>query len=564
MMKRILCLALCLMVAFSCAVASAETADTLQKKFVRQLTGGGGVRGKVNLVAYGTADWLSALLPFTAADIQIRAIGEKQGDLSVDVADDDDWQVKLYAENSEGQEVGVTWLYGNPEGLYFQSELLPGKVLTLPVEQVNLLYQLFKGEYTDLFFSFDPMGMKEPGANGNASAYQAIADLLGVPAQEWEENWMPVLEKYFLQLDLWLTSYGDPSFLTGDAGGMTMSATYTIPAEDVKKEAKYLIGQMLFDNDLLNLLLPYVTMEQQVTYLNPSMVYFYEACIDQLSLEGDVILSREMSALGENVSMTVALPLPALPQTLIAPIGELASAAFELPYTDLLAGMNRVAFTQAGNEMTITLSGEKRSIALTGVEAQPDADTTTMTGSLRITPNIGVNENSLSAAYSCTYSHRIWQDESYLDHDMTAFTLVVEPDLDMLSADDPFRSSYVDFAPLSIQLEADYRNDTYKAGSPVQVNVSASAKLPDAEVGMEMVLRITTKLEMETLNTAGAENAALLSSEQKASMLAEVIGNAAKTMANLSVPDTSDAVASVPEEAAEPVAEPTAVPPMSE
>lgn len=564
MMKRILCLVLSLMLAVPAALA--ETADTLQKKFARQLTGGNGIRGKISLTASGVAEWLNVLLPFTVPDIQIRAIGEKQGDMSADVVDDDDWQIKLYAENSEGQEVGTTWLYGNPDAVYFQSELLPNTLLTLPVEQVNLLYQLFKGEYADLFFAFDPMGMTQPGANGNVSAYQAVADMLGIPAQEWEENWMPVLEKYFLHLDLWLTSYGDPSFVTGDTGAMTMSATYTIPAADVKKEAKYLVGQMLYDTELQNLLLPYVTLEQRITYLNPSMVYFYEACIDALPLEGDIVLAREMSGMGEDVGMTVALPLPVLPDTLIAPVGEIAAAVFELPYKDLLEGMTRVAFTQAGAESTFTFSGEKRTIALTSEETATDENTTSVTGTLRITPNIGVEENSLSAAYTCTYGHRIWQDESYLDHDMTTFTLAVEPNLDMLSEDDPFRNTYVDFTPVSLDWSVDYRNNTYENNSPVQINIAAAAKLPDAEIALDMVLRITTIVAMTNLPTAGAENFAALTEESKAALLDTLTSNAVLTMANLNVPMPESTIVPAaeptvePEEdtAVEPAAEPTA------
>ena len=273
MMKRVLCLLLCLMMIVP--FAAAETADTLPKRFARQMSGGNGVRGYARISASGLADWLSVLLPFTATDIQIRAIGEKQGEMSQDILDDDDWQVKLYAENSAKEEVGTTYLYGDPKGVYLQSELLPGTVLSVPVEQTHLLYEFFSGEWADLFFSFDPMEMKADGVNGNAAAYEAIANVLGIPAEEWEAKWLPVLEKYSLYLDLWLAGYGDPAFVTGeDVGSLRMTATYTIPAEDLKKEAKYIIGLMLYDNDLQSLLLPYVTMEQRVTYLNPTMVYF--------------------------------------------------------------------------------------------------------------------------------------------------------------------------------------------------------------------------------------------------------------------------------------------------
>lgn len=529
MMKRILCFVLCLMLAVPAALA--ETADTLQKKFTRQLTAGNGIRGKISITASGVAEWLNVLLPFVGTDIQLRAIGEMQRDLSQNVAGDDDWQIRLYMQNDAGQEVGNTWLYGDPEGIYLQSELLPETLLTIPVEQVNLLYQIFRGEYDELFFAFDPYDMTTAGANGNPAAYQVAAELFDVAEDEWAANWMPVLEKYFLHLDLWLTGYGDPSFMTGDTGAMTMSATYTIPAEDVKAKAKYIVGQMMFDNELQNLLLPYVTMEQRVTYLNPAMVYFYDACIDALPLEGDIILAREMSALGEIVSTTIALPLPPLPDNLTGPIGEIAANALELPYDDLLSGVNRLSMVNENGVRTLTLSGEKRTITLAmAADTSGDEFTTAVNGTLRIMPNIGVEENSLSAAYVCSYRNQVWQDDNYLDHDTTQFTFAVEPDLDMLSEDDPFRSTYVDFAPVKFDCEVDYRNNAFQENSGVQVNISAAADMKDAAVAMDTVLRITTKVDMETLETNGGENMLTLSEERKEALLQMLAENAIKAL----------------------------------
>ena len=137
-MKRILCAMLSVMLLFSFALA--ETADTLQKKFVRQLTAGYGVRGYASMTASGKAEWLNVLLPFTATDIQIRAIGQMQRDMSETVTDDDEWQVKFFAENSEGKEVGTTWIFGDPAGIYAKSELVPNTTLSVPVEQIHLLY----------------------------------------------------------------------------------------------------------------------------------------------------------------------------------------------------------------------------------------------------------------------------------------------------------------------------------------------------------------------------------------------------------------------------------------
>ncbi len=551
MMKKLLSLVLCLMLACSCALA--ETADTLPRKFNRQLTGGNGIRGYMSITASGVADWLNMLLPFTATDIQIRAIGEKQGEMSESIWDDDDWQIRFYAKDSQDKAVGTTWLYGDPAGVYFQSELLPGTVLTIPVEQVNLLYQLMRGDYADLFFAFDPLQMKESDAQSNVPAYQAVANMLGVPAAEWEAKWLPVLEKYFLHLDLWLAGYGDPFAASSETGALTMSATYRIPADELKTQAKYVIGQMLYDNDLMTLLLPYVTMEERMTYLNPNMVYFYEACIDALPLEGEIILSREMSARGEIVSNTVALPIPELPEKVAAPIGEAIAKLFGLSDKDLLTGMNRVEIIQNGKENGLYLIGEKRTISIVADVTTPDEYTTVFDGMIRIVP-AEADAEAVAAAFNCKTSHRIWQDEKYLDHDTSVLAFAVEPAKDLLAEDDPLKASCVDFKPVSCEFTVDYRNNPFQENSAVQINYDLDVRLPDAAVQASAVLRITTQMKMEALPTAGAENVQAMTEERKNELMMTFVENAAFMMQNLTGIQMEEATD----------AEATAVPPMSD
>ena len=537
MMKRLLCLVLCLM--FAIPVALADTADTLPKKFNRQLVGGNGLRGYMNITASGVAEWLDALLPFTATQIQIRAAGQKQGEMSEFVTDDDDWQVRFYAKNSEGKEVGNTWLYGDPEGVYFQSELLPDTLLAIPVEQVHLLYQLMQGDYAELLFAFDPLEMKAPGAQGNAPAYEAVANLLGIDGEEWTTTWLPVLEKYFLQLDLWLMGYSEPAAVTGEDGSLHMAVTYQIPADELKAEAKYIIGQMLYDTELQNLLLPYVTMEQRMTYLNPGLVYFYEACIDSLPLQGDIVLSRTMSAQGEIVSAQVALPIPALPEKLTEPVGDLAAALFGADYADVLTGIERVEFAQNGAKRVISFTGANKTITVAADASNPDESTAAYDGKLTIQP---VEGQALTADFKLSTSHRIWVDEKYLDHDTSTISFEIEP-----------AAESADFDPVSFAFTVDYRNNPHQANSAVQINYNLDASLPGASVQVEAVLRITPQVTMQNLSTEGAENALTMMEERKAALLSTFVINADTAMAALN---------GTPVNA--PAAEPTAVPPMTE
>ena len=530
-MKRLFALVFALMLIVSTAVA--ETADSLHKLFVRQLTGGNGFRGYISLTASGVAEWLNYLMPFTASDIQIRGIGEKQGDLSADILDDDEWQVRFYTKNADGREVGTTWLYGDPDGIYFDSELLPGTKLRFPTKGLHLMYQLFQGAFDDLFFAYDPLSLMERSENGTVAAYDAIADMMGISAKEWEDEWFPVLEEYFLHLDLWLNSYGDPAFLTGETGALKMSATYKIPVDDLKREAKYIIGQMLFDNELQNLLAPLVSTEQRITYLNPTMVYFYEACIDALPLEGEITLAREMSASGEITSTMISLPIPQLPSKVVEAVSQTAKEIFGLPYDDMLANIKQLIYVTNGNHKSITLNGTKRNITIDANAACDESGLNELAGTIRITPEIGVDENAFLASFNCTYGNRNWQDENYLSHEQTSFAISFDPHLEALSADDPFRGAYVDFSPVSLALVLEYRNNTFQQGSPAQLNFSATSQVRDAQFQLEGVLRITTQLQFSALETEPVVDIDSLSVDDKRRLLDQFHENAVHMMANL-------------------------------
>lgn len=520
MLKRFLCIMLCLILVIPAALA--ETADTLPKRFVRQLSGGNGARGYISVKASGVAEWLDLLMPFTATDIQVRAIGEKQGDLSESITDDDEWQVRFYTKDAAGKEAGTTWLFGDPKGVYFQSELLPDTLLSVPVEKVHLLYQLFKGEFNDLFFAFDPMELTAPAANGNTTAYQAVANVLGIDEETWTAEWLPVLEKYFQHLELWLVGYGESSILSEDAGKLTMSASYKIPADDFKTEAKYIIGQMMYDNELQELLIPHVTMDQRITYLNPQMVYFYHACIDAIALEGDIEMAREMSALGEVVSTTISLPVPALPEKMAAPINASMQQLLALPYADLLDGAARLTLHQNGNEREMTLQGEKRTFTVKATETMKDGGAE-LSGTMEIIPAEGMQEQAVSAAFTISHSQRIWQDEKYLDHDTAELDFSIQP----VNEEDAA------FKPVAIGFTLDYRNNPNQQGSPVQVNLNVNAELPDALVVVEAVMRITTQITMQTLSPEGAVDFTALTEEEKTSMKQLFVQNAAALVTSL-------------------------------
>ncbi len=544
-MKRLFCLLICLALFMPCAIAD-ETVDLPRLFNAQFITGGHGVRGKATITVSGVAPWLELLMPFTASEIQIRAIGMPQGELADMVADDDRWQLRLYVEGNEDPSAGDTYLYNGPDGVYIRSELLPGKVLKVPANGVHLLYDLARQGWDELLFGFDPFNMTGWNENDLPKAYEAMADVFGIDADVWEAEWAPVMQKYELETDLWLTSYSTAATEKTEDGSLVMSAVYTIPAEDVKAMAKEIIGSMLYDGELQALLAPLVSDEVRAVYLNPSLIYFYNACIDALPLTGDIVLSREMTAMGEPVSTTVSLPIPQLPAELADAAGKVLAQAFSLPYEDALNGMNRLIIRSAGSESSIEISGTRRTVTLTAQAAETE-NARDIAGALRIVPAVGVEEAPLFAAYTLRLEDKVYEDEDYVTHEEHLVALNIMSD-DTLGA----AANQASFAPISIAFSAHYRNDSHGENKPVQINLALKLQVADADVSADVVLRTRSKWEMVQLPVEDAIDLTAVSDEQLEQLRSEFISNAISTMVYLNVPEATDA----PEEA------PSAVPPL--
>lgn len=577
-MKRFLSMLICMMMLVSTAYAADEV--TLPEKFRHQFaTKGNGVKGSVSVTASGVAEWLDLILPFTAAPINVRLIGVAQGE--IEIPGDEVWQLKLYTEDSQDNECGVTYVYSDGEALYLKSELLPQALLTLPMSDPGIPFNLLNGDLLSTLIDIDPVSAKEREAGENDTFYNALASLLQITPDAYESEWAPVLDKYFTELDMWLTGYGSAPVVSGTTGSMSMKSSYTIPAEDLKAMTKKIIGMILYDYELQELLSPHFTLEEKTLYLNPALAYFYDACIDSVPLTGNIVFEREMTARGETLGMSVSLPLPSLPVELVDAAGNAAAALFQLPYNDLLSGMNRVTVRQSGEEMSVMLSGARRTLNISVDEAATNAESATYRGFVSINPAAGASENPLSASFEYKMSHTLWVDEEDAPRDDTSYAFTIEPDLSMLDADDPFRSSYIQFDPISVNLSMDYYSKSKANDKATQLKMNCDAVLPDANVSVSMTVRTTSPWAMISLPVTPAEPIRGMNADRAALLASELVGNAVKTMASLSVQPTATAAPEATEEpaqgvtdmalptatdvpqAAEPSAAPTSVPPMS-
>ena len=528
-MKRILCILLCLLLAAPAALAEDYTPTRLFRQ--QFITGGNGLRGTVSISVSGVAEWVDLLMPFAGPALQVRIIGEQQGAESAWVTDDEDWQAKIWAKDAAGGQQGLTYVYGNPEGLFIRSEMLPGELLTLPVKNVNLPYMVSDGEALLLTNAFNPLALPASSATGNVTAWSALGQLFAIDDAAWEEQWAPVMAKYETLMDMWLADYAAPTVVAEHEGRMTLRTSYDIPAEALKAQAKYILGLMMSDAELLMLITPYLTDDQRSLYLNPAMLWFYEHCIDAAPLHGNIMLERETTMMGETTAMTISLPLLPLPSELTAPLGRLMQQAFTLPYDDALAGLERLSIRMAGQDCSVSLSSPQRTVAVL-LTATEEAESRRCDGFLRITPALGNDQPPLSAAFAYTSSHRLWEDEDYNTHEDFAWALEVTPDMSLVSPEDVFHSTYVEFVPLAFGAKAEYTKRD-KVSSPVQLALEVSATLPDAEVSLTASLKVAERWTHDVLPTTGGEDITTMTPERKAELRTQIIQNAVQTMMNL-------------------------------
>ena len=362
MMKRFWCLIMCLALTLTSVCALAADDYTLPEKLQMQIEFGNGVKGALLLTASGEGALTQALSTLNGTEIQIRGISL-----------DGTYQTSFYALNGEEQ-VGLTQLYGDGENLYLRSDLLPDLVLRYPLGE-DWLERL--------------MGRTE---EDNPTWYSAAANLLSLTDGEWEASWALALQPYTTALELWLSAYAsEPVVNQGEQGETLMTVRYDVPIEDVKAELRTLLAQALSDEPLMTLLRAQLTEEQAAVYLNPGLLYYYDAIIDALPLSGEVTMERDLSTRGETVSTDVRLPLP---------VGSL---------------WQEMSLEQNSGDMTLTLTGAASSLMVVMKTASATETGARYAGLVRLEPEDG---QGFAAAFTLkkVFSHTV--DDDTREHDV--------------------------------------------------------------------------------------------------------------------------------------------------
>lgn len=488
MMKRLLSLLMCLLMLESVALAVDEDSYSLPEVFRQQYEAAGNpIRGKFAIRVAGTAPWVEALMPLAASEIQLRLIRDTQSE---------DYQYEFFAEDAENQPLGTTNLYRAGDAIYLQSELLPNTLLTLPLNS-DVLGKLLGDE-----------------SQGNTSIYTAVLGILEQPGVIWQNEWVPVLAKYKADIETWLSQYASEPTVKGETGSISMQVIYTVPAEDIKEEAKRLWAIMINDADLLALLRPEMTAQQQTLYLNPALMYFYEACIDALPLEGSLMLSRQMSMMGETQGVAVAMPMPSNPW-----------------------GFSRLSLRQEGDTLTLVLVQHADTLTLT-LKETAEASKTVWDGSFTLSPAVNSAQEAMNVDFTLSREQTSYRDDNATRHEDITWALNLasaQPD-----EEDFFAGSGAALPPLNATLKLAYSRE-HKENTPVILNVSLDAATDTGEFRLRARAQTTNRWMLKELPTAGAESFMNMSEARRKQVAETLMTNVIYTMMGLNVPpETSD------------------------
>ena len=452
-MSALLCGLMCL-----CLWTSALGAETLSlpEKMLQQIEYASGIKGALRLETEGEGPWSQAVAPLTGIDLELRALVGRE-----------EYEARLYIPDGE-EERAVTRLWGNAQDAYLRSEALE-QPLQLPVEG-DVLQAMLSGD-------------EEKNANWYAIAYH----LLQVEERDWQEKWLLALAPYEAELELWLSRFGDAPVLVPDAesGKSIMTLTYTLPVDSVKAELKQQLPVLLADQHLTALLEGVMTPVQKTLYWNPYLMDYYTDAIDGLYLDGDIVLEREMSALGVEQSLALQFPIPE---------NEGMWESFRLEQE---SGETRLALVGADQRIDLSIREKTK-----GKNAQ-------YTGQVRWAQQVEGLEHGLAADYALKLAWSTHDDEEGYLYETTELMLSLTPE-EGLDA-----NLLADEASLEGIFEFRSKNANRSA---TRLNYQIKLALPQEQLTAAGNLRTANPWEIEPMETEGAQRWTALSEAERADL----------------------------------------------
>lgn len=286
-MKKMLILLMCLMLVLPMG-AGAKTFDyTIEELIARQLqTGAVSLRVKLSAAAEGEAiagvdaqTWETLKQALPPLQLVCTYMQSRRG------ATAGNCQVKGVLNQNDAALTSFA-LTGQGEQWFLQSELLPGKVYGLS------------------------RSLKTAFMNASAPEEGTWPNILRLftAVNEADEEFAAQLERamsdHMASLNRWLQSKTQVDI----SADQQLTQHISIPAAEMKQQIKAFLKELYQDEALLVLLRQIVPTPDAHAYLESGMLPLFEQVIDDLALEGDIVISRVYAGDGQLKTEEITLP----------------------------------------------------------------------------------------------------------------------------------------------------------------------------------------------------------------------------------------------------------------
>ncbi len=475
------------------ATGLAATTYTLPEKMEKQLSIGSGLKGSFTLYAEGNDPIVLALDPFLNIPLQMRGMRSEQ-----------DLHYYIYQAGEDETQKGLTEFYFHEDRLYFRSDLLPDRVFSLP-------------PLTDLA---DLLTAKE---DTNPSFSSMLIRYFNLPAEQKTAVWDPYVEKLAQKIELWISGFMvSNSLKTQKQGNSVVQQNYTIPMSELKKEILVLLREARSDPEAHALLESLMNSKQKKVYLNKYLDYFYQEAMDALQDDFDVVLSRTISTMGEEISSYIELPLD--------------QSRF---------GYSSIVISSRDGNFSCTLKNDIQTLFLITEDNVTDEEFHGFTFWMMSWPenDEGDDKDRHAVRVEIKKTSETSTDEDTRDHQKDHWSLRVENDLSMLPESEA-EKQYTAIIPISADVTLHYYSK-YSQSSPTTLEINAAFERENLKIGLEGSWKTASPWIFSPFDISDAENFMTLSDEQKLICLAEWLASAGEQLENPSEEETQ------PENAAE-------------
>jgi len=500
MMMRILSLGLMLML---CASAAAESADdlsyTMFEKLMKQLDAGSGFVGTLTLTATAAEgrenDAFSTVKPLTLDWTYIKANGDTEAGVP------DDMRLKFTLDASDYQQ-GSAEFSLQDGALYMQSSLLnDGWYLA---DKETLQAALSETGASDMLSSASATLQAGGLMAGTMSFLKGMAVyLVGADTAGISD----ALQQYTTKIDFWLEGYRETVQMTSlEDGTSVMDIAYSIPAAAVKAQLKQLLIDLMNDDTLLPQLQALMSEEQAALFLEPDLQPYYFYAVDELPLDGDLLVSREVSFLGDTVQLSVIMPLY-----------DSVSGAMTLEYT------RKQSAEDMPYDHTLSIAGADSRAELNFSTYETITGTTVYQGTLLVegAETDGVKPQTLWASFVLSIQSVTTKDLNGYETQNENLKLSVEP-AEIPELEDA--SLYVAFSKTDLALDMSFASLSAKnSPTDVSVKLSLSGEGMAQSVTLELAGTTTAKWTPEAFDASGAADLAQMTQEDLQSLVSQAV-----------------------------------------